>query len=153
MYAVDGDAFDKPTIGGVLKLNKTLTDVLGMHLRGSYGVHKSETPNRDGDGQAWAVGAGMDFYVTLSKKAQWSNTFGIGYSQSSIEFGGVDGTDLKSIGGYFVTTFDVTVYGPIGIWMDWGCQIVGPSMGESDAGDISVWHINPMGAGGMRMDF
>ena len=54
---------------------------------------------------------------------------------------------------YFITTFDVTVWGPMGIWMDWGCQVVGPSFGSSAAGDVNVWHINPLGAGGMRMSF
>jgi hypothetical protein len=153
MYAVEGDAFTKPTIGAVVKVNTLFNDVVGMHLRGAYGVHMAEVPRRKAEGRAFALGLGLDFHHSLGKKAQWSNTFGVGYGQSTIEFAGVKGVDLTSLGAYFVTTFDVTVWGPMGIWMDWGCQVVGPSFGSSQTGDISVWHINPLGAGGMRMNF
>ena len=34
-----------------------------------------------------------------------------------------------------------------------GHHVVGPSFGDADSGDISVWHINPLGAGGMRISF
>ena len=153
MYAGDGEVIDKPTIGAVLKVNKMVNDVVGMHVRGTFGLHRAELPRRDSKGSAWAAGVGLDFHYTISNKAQWYNTFGLAYGQSSIEFAEVEGTDPKSLGAYFITTFDVTVWGNMGIWMDWGCQVVGPSFASSDDGDINVWHINPLGAGGVRISF
>lgn len=156
MYAVGQDTVevaDKPTVGGVLKVNKAFNDTFGAHVRGTYGVHSADIPDRTSSGTAWAAGLGMDFHHTLSNKVLWSNTFGVAYGQTSAEFNDVSGPDLTSVGAYFITTFDVTIFGNMGIWMDWGCQVVGPSFGDADSGDISVWHINPLGAGGMRISF
>ena len=58
----DGTAPDpaiKPTVGGVLKLNYIFGENMGLHFRGTYGVHSATVPNRDAEGQAWAVGLGM----------------------------------------------------------------------------------------------
>lgn len=141
----------KPTVGGVLKLNYIFGDNMGLHFRGTYGVHSATVPNRDTEGQAWAVGLGMDVFHTLSDKVLLSNSMGLGYGQSSMEFEGLKGPDTSSIGAYFITTIDITVFGPVGFWMDWGCQVVGPSSASPESGDISVWHINPLGAGGLRI--
>jgi len=143
----------KPTIGGVLKLNYLLTENIGAHLRGTYGVHSTTVPNRNASGQAWAVGLGLDVYHHLGQAVLWSNTMGLAAGQSKIAFEGVGGPDVTSIGAYFITTLDVTLFGPVGVWMDWGCQVVGPSMAKAAGSDISVWHINPLGAGGMRVSF
>ena len=156
MYAVGEQSVevaDKPTIGGVVKVNHALNDTFGMHVRGTFGVHSAEVPDRESSGDAWAAGLGLDFHHALSNKVLWSNTFGLAYGKSSAEFNKVSGPELTSVGAYFITTFDVTVWGNMGIWMDWGCQVVGPSFADTDAGDVNVWHINPLGAGGMRISF
>jgi len=144
---------DKPTIGAVIKVAHSLNETFAMHVRGAYGVHSQEVPNRESAGSAWALGLGMDFQHAISSKALWSNTFGLAYGKAKGEFNDVEGPELTSIGAYFITTFDVTIYGPMGIWMDWGCQVVGPSFASTDAGDVNIWHINPLGAGGMRISF
>ena len=148
------EAFDKAVIGGVLKVQTHINDVMGVHVRGTYGVHKHELPgDRSTEGDAWSTGLGMDFYYAINDKVLWSNTFGLAYGQSKAEMNGIDGPTLKSFGAYFITTFDVTVAGPMGIWMDWGCQVVGPSFATSGGEDVSLWPINPLGAGGMRISF
>ncbi|MEE2788394.1 MAG: hypothetical protein VX589_13710 [Myxococcota bacterium] len=147
------EATDKAVIGGVIKVQTNLTEVMGLHLRGTYGMHKHDLGNRKSEGDAWATGLGMDFYYAINDKVMWSNTFGLAYGQSKAEANGIEGPTLKSLGAYFITTFDVTVAGPMGIWMDWGCQVVGPSFATYGGQDLSLWHINPLGAGGMRISF
>ena len=43
--------------------------------------------------------------------------------------------------------------GAMGIWMDWGCQTVGPMWAEPQGTEVKTWQINPLGAGGMRYLF
>ena len=147
------DAADKAVIGGVLKLHTHFNDKIGMHVRGTYGVHQHDFGIKESKGDAYALGMGIDFYHALSNRILWSNTFGIAFGQSKGEINGVSGPTLNSVGAYFITTIDVTVMGPMGIWMDWGCQVVGPSFATYDGKDLSIWHINPLGAGGMRISF
>ncbi len=142
-----------PTIGGVLKVNYAFNDVVGMHVRGTYGVHSSTVPDRNASGSAFAAGLGVDFHHTITDRVLWSNTMGLAYGQSKGTFKADDEGELTSIGAYFITTFDVTVFGSMGVWMDWGCQVVGPSFGDTPAGDVTYYHINPLGAGGMRISF
>jgi len=149
MSAVDPAV--KPTIGGVLKVNYLFGENMGAHFRGTYGVHSTTAPNRDAEGEAWAVGLGMDVFHAISDKVLLSNTMGFGYGQSSAKFEGAQGPDTTSLGAYFITTLDITVFGPVGFWMDWGCQVVGPSTAKYNDGEITTWHINPLGAGGLRI--
>ena len=49
---------DKAVIGGVLKVQTHINDVMGLHVRGTYGVHKHELPGeRSTEGDA-AAGLG-----------------------------------------------------------------------------------------------
>ena len=148
------DAGDKAVIGGVVKLHTHFNDKIGMHVRGNYGVHSHDYgKDKTSEGDAWTVGLGVDFYHALSTRILWSNTFGVAYGQTNGKINDNDGPTLNTVGAYFITTLDVTLMGPMGIWMDWGCQVVGPSFATYKGEDLSIWHINPMGAGGMRISF
>ena len=101
----------------------------------------------------------MDVFHAINRKVMWSNSMGLGYAQSQATFLDADtvdteGPDATSIGAYFITTFDVTMFGDLGFWMDWGCQVVGPTTARDAANEKStIWHMNPMGAGGFRYSF
>lgn len=145
-------------VGGTLKAHMTFSDRLGAHVRAAYAFNSTETPQAGGDAvttdhKAMAVGAGIDFLHAIGADAVWYNTMGLGYTSSQLDQEGVDNPSTTAIGGYFVTGFDVTVMGSMGVWMDWGCQVVGPVSASTDAGDAKTWHIYPLGAGGMRFGF
>jgi hypothetical protein len=152
----NGIVAPKGTLGLVTKVHYGLTDMFGVHVRGAYGFNKDEIPGRNADYKAWAAGIGADFFIAISDKAMWYNTMGLGYGQSSVTIADATNT-LTSLGAYFVTGFDVKVMGNMGVWMDWGCQVVGPTTGtvtiNSKEESISTYHINPLGAGGMRLSF
>jgi len=157
LYATsDGVVAPKGTLGLVAKVHYGLTDMFGVHARGAYGFNKDEFPGRTADYNSWAAGIGADFFIALGDKAMWYNTMGLGYGQSSVTVTSNTNT-LTSLGAYFVTGFDVQLMGNMGVWMDWGCQIVGPTSGTvTIAGasqEVSTYHINPLGAGGMRISF
>ncbi len=141
-------------VGATLKAHMTFNDRLGAHVRGAYAFNSTETPGADKvDHKAMAASAGIDFLHALGADAVWYNTMGLGFTSSQLEQKDVDHPSTSAIGGYFVTGFDVTVMGSMGVWMDWGCQVVGPVSATTDAGDSKTWHIYPMGAGGMRFGF
>jgi opacity protein-like surface antigen len=162
MYAdSNGIVAMKPTIGLVTKVHYALTDMFGFHVRGTYGVNKMVDATGTSNYAAWAAGLGADFFFSIGDKAMWYNTMGLGYGSSTADINSKK-SSLASVGAYFVTGFDVKVFANMGIWMDWGCQVVGPttgsvtitdSMGNSSSKEVSTYHINPLGAGGMRIAF
>ena len=162
MYAdSNGVVAMKPTIGLVTKVHYALTDMFGFHVRGTYGVNKMEDATGTSNYSAWAAGVGADFFIAISDKAMWYNTMGLGYGSSTADINDKK-SSLATMGAYFVTGFDVKVFGNMGVWMDWGCQVVGPTSGtvtitdisgNSSNKDVSTYHINPLGAGGMRISF
>lgn len=167
LYYSNGNIAMKPTIGLVTKVHYALTDMFGIHVRGTYGLNQVEIEGVQNENySAYAAGLGADFFIALGDKAMWYNTMGVGFGQStaSTETTGANAVKgpentLTTVGAYFVTGFDVKVFGNMGVWMDWGCQVVGPTFGEvkmaSDTAAIKVstFHINPVGAGGMRISF
>ena len=128
----------KPTIGLVTKVHYALTDMFGIHVRGTYGLNQVEIEGVQNENySAYAAGLGADFFIALGDKAMWYNTMGVGFGQStaSTETTGANPgkgpeNTLTTVGAYFVTGFDVKVFGNMGVWMDWGCQVVGPTFGE-----------------------
>ena len=167
LYYSNGNVAMKPTIGLVTKVHYALTDMFGVHIRGTYGLNQVEIEGTQNESySAYAAGLGADFFIALGNKAMWYNTMGVGFGQStaSTESTGANPVEnpentLTTVGAYFVTGFDVKVFGNMGVWMDWGCQVVGPTFGEvkmtnnSEAIEVSTFHINPVGAGGMRISF
>ena len=148
----DGQVEQKAIIGAVAKVHYSLTDMFGVHVRGTYGLNDVDTPIQNQSYSAWAAGLGADFFISIGDKAMWYNTMGLGYGNSTTELSSKS-AKLDMFGAYFVTGFDVKVFGNMGVWMDWGCQVVGPANGSIDAGDVKTFHINPLGAGGMRLSF
>lgn len=144
-------------VGGTLKAHMTFNERLGAHVRGAYALNSTEKPAGGQtitvDHKAMAFSAGIDFLHAIGADALWYNTMGLGYTSSQLEQKDADHPETTAFGGYFVTGFDVTVVGSMGVWMDWGCQVVGPVTAASDGGDSKTWHIYPMGAGGMRFGF
>ena len=85
---------------------------------------------------------------------------GLAYGQNTATVDELEQPSVTTLGAYFVTGLDITVMGPMGVWMDWGCQVVGPSFatipeaaGGTEEFEASSWHINALGAGGMRFAF
>ena len=162
VYAgADGSLRPQSTVGGVLKVNYALNEPFGLHVRGAYGGNttKDHTPAVTTNFAAWAVGLGVDFSATLGDRVSWTNTMGVGYGRNNSQIDDGDQPEVTALGAYFVTGLDVTIMGSMGVWMDWGCQVVGPStaMIPATAGEAafeaSTWHINALGAGGMRLAF
>ncbi|MEK6607654.1 MAG: hypothetical protein AABZ30_08340 [Myxococcota bacterium] len=140
-----GAISDQPLIGAVVKAHTTFTDDLGAHVRAAYGANSFDTPVATYDVKGWAGAAGLDFIFAIGRRVQWYNTMGLGFQRVTLE-----DTDTNSAGAYFVTSLDVAMTSWMGMWMDWGCQVVGRTWAETAAGDAKTWHINPLGAGGFR---
>lgn len=149
-----GEANMQPMIGGVIKIHRKFTDVLGASVRVAYGFNDVEVASGNRTPTALGLGLGIDFYKSIGKQALWYNTYGVGYVRTTNEQEGKANPSMWGVGAYFVTGFDVTFWNSLGAWMDWGCQVVGPSKADSvPGGKVSVWHINPLGAGGLRVSF
>ncbi len=147
-------------IGPVVKVHYAFSEMVGAHVRGTMGFNSIESPGPmdttvEVKSSAWAGAIGLDVYKALGRSAMWYNTVGFGFGGGKLEQDDLpnDHPDTTFLGPYFVTGFDVTLMGSMGVWMDWGCQAVGPVSGTVDAGDVKTWHINPLGAGGMRFLF
>ena len=158
----DGSLRPQSTIGGLIKVNYAFTDNLGAHVRGVYGGNKTtdHIPSVDRSFNAWAAGLGLDFHASIGDRVQWVNTMGLAYGQNTATVDELEQPSVTTLGAYFVTGLDITVMGPMGVWMDWGCQVVGPSFatipetaGGTEEFEASSWHINALGAGGMRFAF
>ena len=160
--SAEGVLRPQSTIGGVLKVNYALNETYGVHLRGAYGANSTteHTPTTTTSFAAWAVGLGVDFSAALGDRVNWTNTMGLGLGKNNSKLEDVDLPEVTTMGAYFVTGLDVTIMGSMGVWMDWGCQVVGPSTatvpsqpGGAGEAEVSTWHINALGAGGMRLAF
>lgn len=160
--STEGVLRPQSTIGGVLKVNYALNETYGVHLRGAYGGNSTteHSPPSTTSFAAWAVGLGVDFSAALGDRVNWTNTMGLGLGKNNSKLEDADQPEVTTMGAYFVTGLDVTIMGSMGVWMDWGCQVVGPSTatipeqaGGGGEFEVSTWHINALGAGGMRLAF
>lgn len=150
----DAGVIDQPNvIGLVLKAQLALTDMIAVHARGAYGWNSVASPTLDREVKVWMAGIGFDMYFALGKHVVWYNTMGLGFEQAMLHQMGRDQPKMSNPGAYFVTTLDITMFGNVGMWMDWGCGVVGPAFATTPAGDVKTWHINPLGAGGFRFSF
>lgn len=143
-------------VGLVLKPHYAFGENMGAHLRAAYGFNSIDLPTADTSVNGWALAAGLDSFFHIGKQVLWYNTVGLGFQQVGASITPEGGTEADqptttSFGAYFITSLDVTMFGPVGMWMDWGCQVVGPTSAETEAGDVSAWEINPLGAGGFRL--
>lgn len=155
LVAEPGAVEKHQVIGPVVKVHYAFSEMVGAHVRGTIGYNNLETPTVEIKTSAWAGAIGLDVYKALGRSAMWYNTVGFGIGGGRIEQEDLrnDHPDTTFFGPYFVTGFDVTLMGSMGVWMDWGCQAVGPVSASVEAGDVKTWHINPLGAGGMRYLF
>ncbi len=158
LVTATGEISKPQLIGPVVKVHYAFTEMLGAHLRGTWGFNNIEVTPDAGDkmeitSSAFAASAGADFYIALGRKAMWYNTIGFAYGSGALEQDDVDHPDTSVFGPYFVTGFDVQLMGAMGVWMDWGCQAVGPVSASPKGAEVKTWHINPLGAGGMRFLF
>ena len=150
----DAGVIDNPNvIGLVMKAQRKLNDRMAVHFRGAYGMNSVSSPTIDKDVRVWMAGLGFDMYFAIGRRVLWYNTMGLGFEQAVIHQMGKDQPTMHNPGAYFVTTLDITMFGGIGMWMDWGCGVVGPAFASTPGKDTKTWHINPLGAGGFRFSF
>ncbi len=148
-----GDLLNPHLIGIVVKAQMTVSDMVALHIRGAYGLNSTKTPTLEQTAAAWMVGAGLDMYFALGKRVIWYNTMGLGFQQAWLDEDLRDHPKTHNPGAYFVTTLDITMGKGIGMWMDWGCGVVGPAFAKTAGQTSRTWHINPLGAGGFRFSF